>query len=252
MSKILTRLLMGFIMLAVMLAAIAALRADLLSGGAAWDAFMAVFDCFPFANETAQVASYIGQYGVTLQGLTPSNFINDVTKIFAMVFVCPLVIGLATKIFLPIPAGLSWEYQEKYMSSFGYRMKQCLINVLLMPVCAWITAKLVDLMLAWFLAKCPFLHPTVAALGLLVALFAAATITQMLESSHWGTIVRTRLIVNLLGGVLKILGLNILSFMIAMAIMTGQAGQVALYGVMLAIYLAAIELMLGALTGRLD
>ena len=57
---------------------------------------------------------------------------------------------------------------------------------------------------------------------------------------------------NLLGGVLKILGLNILSFMIAMAIMTGQAGQVALYGVMLAIYLAAIELMLGALTGRLD
>ena len=99
MSDLLTKLLSGFIILVVIVAAITAFRADMLSGGAAYDAFTAVFDCFPFASETAQVAANIGQYGTTLQGLSPSNFINDVTKIFAMTIVCPLLIGAACRLF---------------------------------------------------------------------------------------------------------------------------------------------------------
>lgn len=252
MSDLFTKLLSGFIILVVIVAAITAFRADMLSGGAAYDAFTAVFDCFPFASETAQVAANIGQYGTTLQGLSPSNFINDVTKIFAMTIVCPLLIGAACRLFLPIPAGLSWQYREKYMSSPGYRLKECAMNVVMMPVCAYFTAKLVDWLVLWVQRECPFLHPTVAALGLLVALFAASTIIQMLESPNYkGLIFRHRLITNLLGGVLKILGMNLICFLIVLAIVNDHGNAVLFYGVLLLIYLTVIELLVGIVTGKM-
>lgn len=251
MTKMLNRLLTGFLILIVVFVAVSALRADLLSGGAAYDAFVAVFDCFPFASEVAQIVANIGQYGITLQGLTPTNVINDIAKVFAMTVVCPVVIGLISSIFLREPDYKDWYDREKYMNGFGYRLKECLLSVVMMPVCAYITAQLLDLLQAWIQAKLYFLSPIIVSVVLLVGLLGLSILVGGLfrPMSMMG-LVGHRLVVDLLGSLLKVLGMNLLCFFIALAILNDQAGLAFECGILLFIYLAAIELMLGVITGR--
>ena len=116
MSKWLNKLLTGFLILVVVIAAITAFRENLLLNSASYDAFVAVFDCFPFAKELAEIAAHVGQYGITMQGLSPSNILNDIAKIFAMAIVCPILIGTVTSCFLKVPNYKDWYAREQYMS----------------------------------------------------------------------------------------------------------------------------------------
>lgn len=115
MLKQINKLVTGFLILVVIVAAITSFRESLLNNGASYDAFVAVFDCFPFAKEMAEVAANIGQYGITLQGLSPSNFLDDIAKIFAMSIVCPILIGAASALFLKVPNYRDWYDREQYM-----------------------------------------------------------------------------------------------------------------------------------------
>lgn len=250
MTKLFHKILTGFLILIVVFAAVSALRADLLSGGAAYDTFVAVFDCFPFAKELAEIAANIGQYGITLQGLTPTNVFNDIAKVFAMSVVCPVVIGLTSSIFLRVPDYEDWYDRENHMNGIGYRLKECLLSVVMMPVCAYITAQLLDFLQVWLQTKWYFLSPVVVSIVLLVGLLGLSILVGALfrPMSMMG-LVRHRLVVDLLGSLLKVLGMNFLCFFIALAILNGQAGLAFEYGILLFIYLAAIELMLGAVTG---
>ncbi len=250
MSKWMNRLFMGFLILAVMVTAITSCRANLLSGGAAYDAFIAVFDCFPFAKEMAEIAANIGQYGITLQGLSPSNFLNDITKVFAMAVVCPVLIGFASMLFLKVPDYADWFDRERHMKGIGYRLKECLLNVIMMPICAYITARLLDKLQAWFLSEVPFLSPVIVSIVIMVVFFVISVMVAGVSNPiSMGMIIKHRLIFDLLGNTLKIIGMNLLCFMIALAILNDHGNAVLGLVVTLFVYLAGLELLIGALMG---
>lgn len=246
-----SKLFTGFLILLVIAAAILAFQEELLTNGTSYDMFVAVFDTFPFARETAEIAANIGQYGTTMQGLSPSNFLGDLTKVFAMAVVCPMVISIACRVILPLPSSGDWQAQERYMNSIGYRLKECLLYVVMLPACAWLTAKLMDLVRIWLQSQMPWLHSFLIDLSLLAAFFGASTLIQMVESpKYMGLILGHRVIVDLLGGVLKILGLNVLCFFMALALLNDQNHLVLGYVLLLMLYLTAIEWMLNAILGK--
>lgn len=241
---------MGFLILVIIVSAVTAVRSDLLTGGTTYDMVVAMFDSFPFAKEMAEVAANIGKFQITLQGLSPSNILDDLTKVFAMAVVCPLAVSIVCSIFLRVPQYADWYEREQYMKRFGYRIKEAIVNVIMMPICALLTAVLVSKLHAWFQVELPFLNPNIVSLLVLVVMFVASVLVQAVESPNYvGLIVRHRLVVDLLGGILKIIGMNLICFFITLALLNDQ-GNVALgYVVTLMIYLAGLELMLQAIVG---
>ena len=249
MSKILNKLMMGFLVLVVVVSLVVTWKENLLAGGAAYDLLVAVFDAFPFANLTMEVAAALGKFQNTLRGLSPSNILEDVTKVFAMAVVCPMAIGLVRTIFLPVPQG-DWYDREEYTKRFGYRTKELVIQVIMMPVCVLLTTVLVNRLQLWFQKELPFLNSNVISLVVLTAVFLASTLIQLVESpGYGGLIIRHRLIVDLLGSVLKIIGMNLICFFIALALINDQNNLILGYVVLLMIYLAGLELLLQCIMG---
>lgn len=250
MSNILSKLFTGFLILVVIVAVITAVRDDLLSGGASYDLFVAMFDSFPFAKELAEVAANIGKFQVTLRGLSPANILDDLTKVFAMAVVCPMVGSIACSIFLPVPNYSDWYDREKYMNGLGYRLKEAGLNMIIMPICALLTAVLVSKLHVWIQGQLPFLNPNVVSIVVLTVMFTASVLIQGVERpNQMGLILRHRLITDLLGGVLKIVGMNFLCFFIALALLNDR-GNVALGCIVtLMIYLAALDLMIQSVMG---
>ena len=248
MSKQINKLITGFLILVVIVAAVTSFREGLLNDGASYDAFVSVFDCFPFAKEMAEVAANIGQYGTTLQGLSPSNFLDDIAKIFAMSIVCPILIGGASALFLKVPNYRDWYDREQYMRGIGYRLKECLLSVIMMPVCAYITAYLMEQLQLWLRSQMPLLGAGMVSMILAAALFGMSVLMAYIVSPRSiGIIIRHRLIVDLLGGILKIVGMNFLCFLIALAILNDNNNAVLGLIITLLIYLGALELIIGSI-----
>lgn len=252
MSKVFGKLISGLIILAVIATAITAFRNSMLPGAAGYDAFVAVFDCFPFASETAAIAANIGQFGLTLQGLTPSNILNDITKIYGMAITCPIIIGLANVIFLQVPDYQDWFELEQYMKRPGYRIKSLALNVLLMPICAFVTTWALDAFQAFLQQKMPSAGSFAISFAVMTLVFFVSVMVGGVSNPiSMGMIFKHRLVFDLLGGVLKILGLNLLCFLIALAILNGQASMAMGGVVTMFVYLAIIELALRAFMGKI-
>lgn len=250
MSKLFSKLFTWFIILIIVVSVISSFRTGVMTGGEEYDMFVAVFSDFPFAEQMAEIVSNICQYRLTLQGLTSGNIITDLAKLFGMTLVCPLVMGFATMLLLPVPNYSDWYAREQYMSRPSYRIKEALVHMVAMPFCAWATAKLVEFVHNWLAARLPFLNPTVIGLAMLVLMIAAATVNLWLRSGFsFGSIFRHRLLDDLLGNLLKILGLNLFCFAIALGILNDQGGVALSMVVLLFIYLAGISLMLDGIRG---
>lgn len=253
MSNVFSKVVTWFVLLVILVAILSTARSELMAGGAAYDMLVAVFDDFPFAQQMAEIVSNIGQYSITLQGLSPTNVITDLTKLFGMTLVCPLVVGIATLILLPVPNYTDWYDRERYMSRPGYRIKETLLHVVAMPICAWATAALIDVMQTWLAGRLPFVNPALLSLLLLAVMLALSTLAMWLRSDmSFGSAFRHRLITDLLGNLLKILGLNLICFGIALGILNDQGGVALSLVVLLFIYMMGIGLMLDAVRGVLS
>ena len=252
MSKVFGKLISGLIILAVIATAITAFQNNMLPGAAGYDAFVAVFDCFPFANEMAAMAAHIGQFGTSLQGLTPSNILNDIAKIYGMAITCPIIIGFASATFLQVPDYTDWYDREQYMKRPGYRIKSLALNVLLMPVCAFVTTWALDAFQAFLQQKIPSAGSFAISFAVMTLVFIVSVMVGGVSNPiSMGMLFTHRLVSDLLGGALKILGLNLLCFLIALAILNGKASVAMGSIVTMFIYLAAIELMIKAIMGKI-
>lgn len=250
MSNAITRFITWIILLAVLVAVLGSARQEMVPGGAAYDMIVAVFSDFPFAQPMAEIVTNMMQYNITLQGLAPAFFISDVAKVFAMCIVCPLVVGLATRICLPVPDYNDWYDREQYMKRPGYRLKEALLTVIVMPITAWCASKLVGVTELWLIDRLDFLSPTLVRIANLVLLMVISTLFLWIRGGFdLGLVVRHRLVDDLLGNVLKILMLNLLCFFATLSFMNDRNGQGLMFIVLMYIYVAALGMMLDALKG---
>lgn len=244
MSNIWSKLVTGFIVLLVAVCLITAIRTDLLSDGAAYEIFISALDCFPFAQTMANIANKICGSQV-LVGLNMRSVVSELTTLFGMAVICPVVMGAANRIFLKMPAYTDWYDRERYMQTWSYRLKSALLNVVMMPACTLITMVLLDSLLALFKTKVPFLHTDVIALIVLVVAFGASLIIQMLERPERARfLIRHRLVMDLLGSLLKIVGMNQLCFCAAAALLADRNNAVLGYILALIVYLAGLDFLL--------
>ena len=247
------KIIVWLILVAVLVSVVTSFRTEILSSGAAYDMMVAALEAFPFAAWCAQIVANIGQFGITLQGLAPVNIILDMAKLFTMCLVCPLVIGFCTLILLPVPNYADWYDRERYMNGLSYRIKEALLSVMAMPICAWVTVQLIQWVQLWVTRRFPLLHPILVNLFLMVLAFALSTLTLWMRGgSSFGGILSHRLITDLLGNLLKIIGTNLLCFAIVLTILNDQ-WQVVLYlMVLLFIYLLAVGLLVQCVKGNFD
>jgi len=147
MSNIWAKLVTGFIVLLVVVCLVTTIRTDLLSDGAAYEIFISALDCFPFAQTMANIANKICGSQV-LVGLTMRSVVSELTTLFGMTVICPVVMGATSRIFLKIPTYTDWYDREQYMQTWSYRLKSALLNVVMMPACTLITMVLLDRLLA--------------------------------------------------------------------------------------------------------
>ena len=118
----------------------------------------------------------------------------------------------------------------------------------MMPICAYITAKLLDALQAWLQSELPMLGAWTISFVLMVAFFALSVMVAGVSNPiSMGMIVKHRLVVDLLGGVLKIIGMNLLCFLIVLAILNDRNNMALGLGVTLVIYLAALDLLISCI-----
>lgn len=253
MSDLFVKIIVWMILLAVLVSVVTGFRDELLSSGAAYDMLVAALDAFPFAAWSAQIVTNIGQFGMTLQGLSPVNIILDLTKLFTMTIVCPLVMGLCTWILLPLPAYTDWYDRERYMNRFSYRIKEALLSVLVMPICAWLTVLLIQHVQTWATVRFPIVNPLLVNLLIMALALAVSTLATWLRSGiSLGGILRHRLITDLLGNLVKIIGTNLLCFAIVLTILNDQWQSVLYLLVLLFLYLLGISLIVQSVKGVMD
>lgn len=246
MSKWLNKLIVGFVVIVALVAAVATLREQILQDDTTNKAFVALLSSFPFAQFTTQIVCNVLHYPLPLFGLQPSNFLDDLILLFAMTMVCPLVIGTASAIFLRIPKEWGIDEREDYMSSFGYRIKEVLLSVILSPLCVFATARLVSMLMGFVQAHVPVFAAYLIRVCVLVLVLLLSCIFASIRSRFgFQFVLRFRVLNDLLGEILKVLVMNTLCIAASLALINGHLSAALYSMVLLVILLAGIELMTG-------
>lgn len=247
MPKWLNKLLIGFITVLVVIAAISVLREQILHDDVMNKVFLATLDSFPFSQFCAGIVCNILHYPLPWNSMQPSEILKDMTILFAMTMVCPLVIGTASAIFLRVPQGWSIDDKEDYMSTFGYRAKELLLDVILRPLCILLTARLVNWLMDWLKFHLPGLAGVLIRVGVLVLVIFASCVFCIIKGNFSvSKVVRYRLFGQLLTELVNVLVVNTLCIAASLTLLNGDLERAMGIVVLMMILLAGIELMLSA------
>lgn len=136
------------------------------------------------------------------------------------------------------------------MNRISYRIKEALVSVVAMPICAWITVQIIQWVQIWATTSFPILDPLLVNLLVMVLALAASTLMAWLRGgSSLGGILFHRLGTDLLGNLVKIVGTNLVCFAIALTILNDQWEATLYLFVLLFIYLLGIGLLLQCVKG---
>lgn len=155
-NKAIEKIFLLFIILAVFVG----FRETILTDKAAGKAFGELLSTLPFFKKIAELVIKVMKFSYEAPDLTEHHFMGEALKLAVMAWLQPIVAGLATSIFLPIPDGPTSGIQsrrsyiaavEDYMNSPGYRIKEFLIKLLcIVPtalISGWLLGKLQDFLL---------------------------------------------------------------------------------------------------------
>lgn len=216
--------------------------------------FDSLIEGFPFSKIIQDVLS--SKLGTTsLSASVPQSFtdvLKDLVKLAFMALIQAPVVAVLERLFLPIPAYYrsSWEAQEDYMSSPGYRIKSLVITVLSTPLLAIIAAMIVN----WAAGKTlTLLGPTGSTLAGVFGLIAVVCVSclPLMAAAGLGFLAA------LLWRVVDVLVGRMLSAFLAeagfigmyLALRNGNLEIFIMIGFVLLIVLAGVELMFNAVRG---
>lgn len=188
-----------------------------------------------------------------LSASVPQSFtdvLKDLINLAFMAIIQAPVVAVLERLFLPIPAYFrgSWEAQEDYMRSPGYRIKSLVITVLSTPLLAIFAAMIVNYAAGFAAAH---LGKTGSVLAGIFGLFAAVGLSCVPLIAVMGFFGA------LLWRVIDILIGNMLSTFLAeagfigmyLALRNGSIGSFLMIGLVLLLVLAGVDLMFNAVRG---
>ncbi len=248
MSKWLTRLIVGLIVVTVLLASISGLREKILNDDITNKVFLSILESFPFSKFIAEIVCGLLNYSLPWNNIQPHGIVKDLTLLSALTVVCPLIIGGASAIFLRLPEGMSIDESESYMRTLGYRVKEIVLNVLLHPVCVLITASIIkwltDALEARFHMVFAFV---IEILALVIVIVLSSLFSSIKFSFDFKYALRHHVVDGFLGELGKVLVMNALCIAAALALLNGHLEAAVSFLALMFILLAGIDLMINAI-----
>lgn len=161
MSRLLSKLLYGVLIICIAVALISVFREQILTNSGLGKLFGIVLDELPFIKTISDMVTKVLGYNYTPPSLTADHFLEDWIKLAVMTLIRPIFIALVMKFFLPLPprnqilqtslAPMSVIYED-YTETIGYKLKALLINIIctipLALMAGWLIGKFQEVLTA--------------------------------------------------------------------------------------------------------
>lgn len=242
MSRLFDKLFSKLLAVIVIVLFIVGFREMILTDEDTYTAFAALMGMLPFAEVLSEVVCNILKYQYEIPIISTSSVIIDLLKLAVMACLQPLVVGILTAIFLPVPGSLrDYALREEYMSSFSYRAKELVITVISAPILALTAAWFTSWLFNYFTTTFGNVLSVVMGLLSVVLLSAASLIPLLIAGVTVGTAIAWRLLVTLGSKMVTTLVTNALCLAVYVALLGGIEGQVATTIVSLIVWLIIMD-----------
>ena len=145
-----------------------------------------------------------------------------------MAFIQPLVVGLFTAIFLRIPSSYTdYHDREKYMETFGYRVKELMLTVLTAPILAIIASWFSTWLFSYFANTFGDVVSVILGILSVIILGTVSIIPLLIGGVAVGTAILWRIIVTLLSKMGTTFITNAMCLWVYIAILHGVEGEIA-------------------------
>lgn len=144
MTSLIEKMIVKVLSLIIILSIVLGLQELILTDEHISFSFEELMGILPFAQMIAEAVCGILKCQNELPIPNTSSVMLDLIRLAIMACLQPCIVGFFTRIFLPLPSR-SYEVNERYMESLGYKIKELIINVLTIPIIALISS---------YIAKC--------------------------------------------------------------------------------------------------
>ena len=191
-------------------------------------AFGTLMGLLPFAKVISDVVCKILKYQYSIPLITTSSFLTDLIRLAFMAFIQPLVVGLFTAIFLRIPSSYTdYHDREKYMETFGYRVKELMLTVLTAPILAIIASWFSTWLFSYFANTFGDVVSVILGILSVIILGTVSIIPLLIGGVAVGTAILWRIIVTLLSKMGTTFITNAMCLWVYIAILHGVEGEIA-------------------------
>ena len=209
--------------------------------------FGALMGTLPFAEVVAEIICNILRYHYELPVISTTSVWTDLIRLAIMACLQPIIVGLLTAIFLPMPEGKSIDEQEAYMNSFRYRAKDFVIKILSAPLlalaAAWISSLLFNFFIDTFGTAVSILLGTLSVIGL----GAVSLVPLLVTGTSVGVAIAWRLLVTLGSKMVATFITECFCLAIYVALLGGIQGQIATSIIGMVIWLIIMDVCITAL-----
>lgn len=228
MSKLIDKLLYKILAIIIIILFIVAFRELIVTDKDTSIAFGTLMGLLPFAKVISDVVCKILKYQYSIPLITTSSFLTDLIRLAFMAFIQPLVVGLFTAIFLRIPSSYTdYHDREKYMETFGYRVKELMLTVLTAPILAIIASWFSTWLFSYFVNTFGDVVSVILGILSVIILGTVSIIPLLIGGVAVGTAILWRIIVTLLSKMGTTFITNAMCLWVYIAILHGVEGEIA-------------------------
>ncbi|OUQ46895.1 hypothetical protein B5E64_02425 [Drancourtella sp. An12] len=228
MSKLIDKLLYKILAIIIIILFIVAFRELIVTDKDTSIAFGTLMGLLPFAKVISDVVCKILKYQYSIPLITTSSFLTDLIRLAFMAFIQPLVVGLFTAIFLRIPSSYTdYHDREKYMETFGYRVKELMLTVLTAPILAIIASWFSTWLFSYFANTFGDVVSVILGILSVIILGTVSIIPLLIGGVAVGTAILWRIIVTLLSKMGTTFITNAMCLWVYIAILHGVEGEIA-------------------------
>ena len=247
MSKLFDKFLTKMLAVIVIIVFIIGFREMILTDDNTATAFGALMGMLPFAEVVTDVICKIMRYQYEIPVISTASVWTDLIRLALMACLQPIIVGLLTAMFLPLPAGMDSYEREVYMDSFRYRAKELLLTIISAPllalVASWFSAFLFDLLISTFGTPGSILLGALSVIGL----SAVSLVPLLVTGTAVGTVIAWRLLVTLGSKMVTTFVTDAFCLAVYVAILGGIQEHIATSIVALVIWLIIMDLGVNAL-----
>lgn len=198
--------------------------------------FSSLIGEIPFAKMISDNVCKVLKMKNALPIMNYSSVMSDLLRLAIMACIQPVVIGLLTKIFLPVPqcrnqiiigAFKPYELREDYMNSLSYKIKELLLNIVAVPILAVMSSHITSYFFSNIDAWVGEAGTVIAGIVTLLMVIGISIIPLVSRGVKLGVAVLWRLSVTLLSKMMNTFITNVLCMTILIALTGGVSSQIA-------------------------